>query len=104
MSRDRDNWCLPCRPCGCKPQNMPVCGWNPWPKPIHHDDHCDICSDSAMRLKLFCDNRCCDNRGTVQAAPPVVITNPWNCRERATVCLGIDECGNLVVSVRRENC
>jgi len=36
------------------------------------------------------------------AAPPVTVVNPWNCREKAVVYLGIDECGNLVVSVKRD--
>lgn len=37
------------------------------------------------------------------AAPPVTICNPWNPNEIAVVTLSLDECGNLVVCVRREN-
>jgi len=35
------------------------------------------------------------------AAPPVCVVNPFNPCERATVLLFIDECGNLIVCVKR---
>lgn len=37
----------------------------------------------------------------VPAAPPVCVVNPFNPCERATVQLSVDECGNLIVCVRR---
>ena len=37
----------------------------------------------------------------IPAAPPVCVVNPFNPCERATVQLSVDECGNLLVCVRR---
>ena len=34
-------------------------------------------------------------------APPVCVVNPFNPCERATVLLSIDECGNLIVCLKR---
>ena len=38
---------------------------------------------------------------TVPSAPPVCVVNPFNPCERATVLLSIDECGNLIVCLKR---
>lgn len=61
--------------------------------------------DAAMRVRLFEPQRCDPRCGCMPppAAPPVTICNPWNPNELAVVTLGLDECGNLVVCVRREN-
>jgi hypothetical protein len=58
-----------------------------------------------MRVSLFEPDRCGGRCGCQlpPAAPPITIANPWNCNETATVILSIDECGNLVVCVRRDN-
>ena len=56
-----------------------------------------------MSIKVFGKGCGCERPDITPAAPPVTVVNPWNCRERAEVFLGIDECGNLVVSVRK-NC
>ena len=88
----------------------------PWqPAPCGHNDnwrptpHCrgeDRCcrDDTSIRLRLFdgCGS-CCDpcRHPLPPAAPPVTIVNPWNCRECAKVTLSVDECGNLVVYVKR---
>ena len=37
----------------------------------------------------------------IPAAPPVCVVNPFDPCERATVLLSIDECGNLIVCVKR---
>ena len=96
----------PCRPPACRPE-MP--DWSPWR---------ERCDDASVKLRLFgkygdrCDHdrygSCCDHdrhdhgrRPLPPAAPPVTIVNPWNCNERAVVTLCVDECGNLVVYVKR---
>ena len=62
-------------------------------------------ADSSMRVRL-CEPRHCEPKcgcPMPPAAPPVTICNPWNPNEIAVVTLSLDECGNLVVCVRREN-
>ena len=39
--------------------------------------------------------------GVRAPAAPRRAANPWNCREKAVVTLCVDECGNLVVYVKR---
>ena len=62
-----------------------------------------------VRMPLFphrpcgCGPACpppCPPHG-VPAAPPVCVVNPFNPCERATVQLSIDECGNLIICVKR---
>ena len=61
--------------------------------------------DASMRVRLFEPQHCAPRCGCnlPPAAPPVTICNPWNPNEIAVVTLSLDECGNLVVCVRREN-
>lgn len=61
--------------------------------------------DASMRFRLFEPERRDPRCGCAlpPAAPPITIVNPWNCNEAAVVILSVDECGNLVVCVRREN-
>jgi len=99
MMNNRDNRFLPCEQC----------------RPVKHDRHlppwyeshghgCDMrpWGDNSMSMKLFCKSSGCARCDVVPAAPPVMVVNPWNCCDKAVVYLGIDECGNLVVSVRRD--
>ena len=64
-----------------------------------------------VRMPLFADRPCgcppppppcppCAQHG-IPAAPPVCVVNPFDPCERATVLLSIDECGNLIVCVKR---
>lgn len=77
--------------CGCaKPQK----DCRPNRCCIEHDDH-------ALRVPVFGCRGCCDSCCLPPAAPPVTIVNPWNPCEKAVVILSVDECGNLVVRVRR---
>ncbi len=75
--------------------------------------------DSMVRMPLFTHKPCdcrppepcrpprsarpCPPCGApgVPAAPPVCVVNPFNPCERATVQLSVDECGNLIVCLRR---
>ncbi len=75
-------------PCGCMPVRRP----EPYP----------CREESSIKVKVFDDcSRCRDEHQLITAANPVTITNPWNCREKVLVTLGIDECGNLVVCIKR---
>ena len=78
---------------------MPVCR----PEPCCPEHHGTCCDDASIRVKLFdrCRCDCWDRRQLAPAAPPVTIVNPWNCHERVCVTLSVDECGNLVVCVKR---
>lgn len=91
------------------PPPRPDCGrdWPPrWETPCR--GCCagpEMCADGrAMKLRLFGN---CGGPGREcepplpPAAPPVTVVNPWNCREKAVVTLCVDECGNLVVYVKR---
>ena len=75
-------------PCGCLPA-------------AKHEGH-PWKDDAPFRMRLF-DNcrRYCDEQPPVYSSPPVTIVNPWNCREKVQVLLSVDECGNLVVCIRR---
>lgn len=63
--------------------------------------HC--CDDAAIKVRLF--DKCSCGYGFEHAlepaCAPVTIVNPWNCREKVLVSLSIDECGNLVVCIKR---
>ena len=81
----RDIWYPSCRVCPPeKPHFPPACG------------------GSSVSVNVFGRGCGCDRCSVTPAAPPVTVVNPWNCREKAVVYLGIDECGNLVVSVKRD--
>jgi len=85
--------------CGCgKKKKHMMCMPDAPCRPQPH-----VCRDEpAFRVQLFDNcNKCCDDRRLPPAAPPVTIVNPWNCREKAVVILSVDECGNLVVQVKR---
>ena len=84
------------RTCRCGENRPPAIPW--WGE----STPCS-CSDPAMKMRLFdCERRPCGcDRPLPPAAPPVTVVNPWNCRERAVVTLSVDECGNLVVYVKR---
>ena len=87
--------CDKCRKKKPKPC-LPACR----PEPSHHHECCH--EADSFRVKLFhgCGS-CCDDYRLPPVAPPVTIVNPWNCREKAVVVLSVDECGNLVVRVKR---
>lgn len=66
-----------------------------WPQ------HCAGHTDS-VRFRIFDDcepNRC---GSFTPVCETVTIENPRDCREKVWVRLGIDECGNLVVLVKRD--
>ena len=84
------------RPCRCGENRPPAIPW--W-----GDAPSCSCNDQALKMRLFDGDRriCGCDRPLPPAAPPVTVVNPWNCRERAVVTLSVDECGNLVVYVKR---
>jgi len=86
-----------CDKCRKRRHCLPACRPEP---PCRPDKDCR--PEPAFRMQLFdrCE-RCCDDRHLPPAAPPVTIVNPWNCCEKAVVVLSVDECGNLVVRIKR---
>lgn len=70
------------KPCGCRPPRPP--------KP---------CEPPRPPQPCGCAPACAPHG--VPAAPPVCVVNPFNPCERATVQLSIDECGNLIVCLKR---
>ena len=58
-----------------------------------------------MKVRLFDDTGCCGHRPPpMRECERVVIDNPCRRGERAEVVLGVDDCGNLVICVRRLSC
>ena len=73
--------------------------------PLYPRMGCDGGRDDCVRVPMFGSERC----GTGHMPDPcacrrVTIENPCRPGEFAEVLLSVDECGNLVVCVRRDSC
>ena len=71
--------------------------------PLYPRMGCDSGRDSCVRVPMFGGQRCGSGRMSPECAcRRVTIENPCRPCEVAEVLLGVDDCGNLVVCVKRD--
>ena len=61
---------------------------------------CD--QDPCVRVPLFNGETCACSRPPMPGCKRVIVENPCRPGECAEVLLGVDECGNLVICVKRD--